>query len=135
MRRIAEVMTPRPLTLAPDDTVESAYRLFEREHFHHLLIADEVRLLGVVSDRDVLRSVSPFLDTGAERDRDRYTLRRALHLIMTRRVITADPADSVADAARRMVEARVGCLPVCEGERPVGIVTRSDLLKVLLARG
>jgi len=133
MRRVGEIMASPPMALAADDTVESAQRLFEREPFHHLLVVDGARLVGVVSDRDVLRAVSPFLDTGAERDRDRYTLRRALHLIMTRRVITAAPGDTVTSAAQRMIEARVGCLPVCEGEEAVGIVTRSDLLKELVA--
>lgn len=133
MLRVSEVMTRRPVALAPDDTVETACRLFEREHFHHLLVVDGQRLVGVVSDRDVLRAVSPFLDTGAERDRDRYTLRRALHMVMTRQLVTASPQEPVSDAAGRMIEARVGCLPVCESERPVGIVTRSDLLKVLVA--
>ncbi|UEX78686.1 CBS domain-containing protein [Sediminicurvatus halobius] len=126
-------MTRRPVALAPDDTVETAYRLFEREHFHHLPVVDGQRLVGVVSDRDVLRAVSPFLETGSERDRDRYTLRRALHMVMTRKVITASPQDTLAAAADRMIVARVGCLPVCEAERLVGIVTRSDLLKVLVA--
>jgi acetoin utilization protein AcuB len=82
----------------------------------------------VVSDRDVLRVVSPFLDTPAERDRDRYTVRRPVHQIMTRNPVTVDAEAGLDEAAARMLEAGVSCLPVVDGGRLVGVLTRKDLL-------
>lgn len=52
---------------------------------------------------------------------------------MSRRLVAAAPDGTIDKAAARMIQAGVGRLPVCEGERPVGIVTRSDLLKALVA--
>jgi acetoin utilization protein AcuB len=52
---------------------------------------------------------------------------------MTSNVLTVQPDDSIAEAARVMRRGRIGALPVVEGERLVGIVTRSDLLEALVA--
>jgi len=57
--KVAEVMTPRPLTLSPDDTVEHARFIMLEHGFRHLPVVEEKKLTGIVSLRDVLPSASP----------------------------------------------------------------------------
>lgn len=126
--RLRTIMTRDPMMLAPDDSVEQVWELFRQHGFHHLLVAEHRRLVGVISDRDLLRNISPFLDKLSERAQDRATLNRRVHQIMTRKPVTAPPDIDSREAARLMLEHAVSCLPIVENERAVGIVTSRDVL-------
>ncbi|WP_026321236.1 CBS domain-containing protein [Arhodomonas aquaeolei] len=125
----ADVMTRRMFTLTGDDSVELARELCRNHRVRHIPIVDgRYRLVGLVSDGDVLRSLSPFTHTAAERDRDRFTLRRPIHQIMTRVPETIIADVDLRECARRMSGRGVGSLPVVDGETLVGIVTWQDVL-------
>ncbi|HKJ94703.1 MAG TPA: CBS domain-containing protein [Gammaproteobacteria bacterium] len=129
---VRDIMTPGPVTVPLDASVDDARRLLEEHGFHHLPVVGPAGLEGIVSDRDVLRYVSPFLDTPSERDRDLYTLRRPIHQIMTRQPVTVSPDDTVRVAAAEMLRADVGCMPVVGVAGLAGLVTRKDLLRALI---
>src|SRR6266705_3465427 len=121
---VAEIMTRDVITVEMDDSVDRARRFFEARGFHHLLVVDGGRLVGVVSDRDLLRTLSPFVGKSTEREQDAATLRRRIHLIMSRRLVTVTSEMSVEDAARSMLTNKVSCLPVVDAQsRPIGVVT------------
>ncbi len=83
---------------------------------------------GIVSDRDILRALSPFAGTATEREADAQTMVRKAHQVMKRHVVTV-PADApVAAAFLLMARMRVHCLPVMRGERLVGLITPTDLI-------
>jgi len=135
---IDQIMTRRTITIGMDDHVRTVRDLFEEHAFHHLLVVEKGKLVGVISDRDLLRNVSPFLGKFSERSEDMATLNRRVHQIMTRKPVTISPQMNVQDAARLMLERRVSCLPVVrEDGHVVGIVTWRDLLGGLcgVARG
>lgn len=130
---VAEIMSRDPVTVGMDDDLRRVKDLFELYRFHHLLVLAGERLVGVISDRDLLRASSPFLGRASERPQDLATLNRRVHQIMTRKLIVVSPETPVQDAARLMLEKRVSCLPVLVGEGPVlGIVTWRDQLRSLL---
>ncbi|MCS4503533.1 hypothetical protein KBTX_03318 [wastewater metagenome] len=125
----ADIMTRRVFTLTGDDSVELARDLCQDHRVRHIPVVDQDhRLVGLVSDGDVLRSLSPFMHTAAERDRDRFTLRRPIHQIMTRAPETVTGAVDVRECARRMSAHGVGSLPVLDDEALVGILTWQDVL-------
>lgn len=127
---VAGIMTRRVVHVGLDDTLRLAKLLFEQHGFHHLLVLDGEGLAGVVSDRDLFRAISPFVDTVAEQRRDAQTLERRVHQIMTRRPVVVAPDRPVAEAAALMLEQDVSCLPVVGGRGQVqGLVTRKDLLR------
>lgn len=129
---VREIMTPRVVRIRPDDALATAAALFEQHRFHHLLVVDGGRLAGVLSDRDLLKNVSPFINKMAERPQDVQTLQRRVHQIMTRQPVTILVSDSIEAAGRRMLSCRVSCLPVVdENQRLRGIVTWRDLLRGL----
>jgi CBS domain-containing protein len=127
---VRDIMTRYTETASPEETVLQARDRFRAGNFRHLPVVEDDRLLGVVSDRDVLRAAGPSLghnefepDVGTDID-------RPLREIMTRDVVTADPLMSVQEAADTMLQHDVSALPVLDEGRLVGIVTTADLLRL-----
>ena len=128
--RVVDVMTKDVVEVSPDDDLEAIRRLFDVRRFHHALVVEDGKLWGVISDRDLLRHASPFLGTLAERPQDAATRSRKAHSLMTRKPITIGPDAPMREAARRMLEERVSCLPVVDaGGAVVGVVTSRDVLR------
>jgi acetoin utilization protein AcuB len=129
---IASIMSREVFRVRMDDSVWTIREIFDHAKFHHLLVMEKRKLVGVISDRDLLKAVSPFLDTISERERDLATLNRRAHQIMSRRPVTVAEQASVEDAVSLLLENDVSCLPVVSrGDAVVGIVTWKDVLKAL----
>ena len=134
MLTVKEIMQPTTVRVGMDETLAKVREKFAEHRFHHILVTDRNRLVGVISDRDLLKNISPFINKLSERAQDLATLNKRAHQVMTRKLITAGPDELVNDAACRMLEARVSCLPVVdEYERPLGIVSWRDILSALCA--
>ena len=118
--RVADVMTKDVVTLSPDDNFAEAVELMARRDFRHLLVADdEQKLLGVISDRDILRI------TGRAGDWQAKQIRHA----MTADPISVTPKTLLSRAASTMVRKKINCLPVVDDANIVcGIVTSTDIL-------
>ena len=131
--RLGEIMTKRVVTVELDDSLATVKQIFDSMRFHHLLvIGSDKKLCGVISDRDLLRAISPYLGTVSENARDSATLKKRAHQIMTRAPVTLGPDASVADAIQLFLSHRVSCIPVVdEGSRAVGIVSWRDILRSL----
>lgn len=128
---LADIMHHPVVTIDMDSTLERVRDIFDEQSFHHLVVEDAGRIVGVISDRDLLRHLSPFVGTEwAERRQDTQTLGRKVHQIMHRAVITASSETTADDAARLMISRSISCLPVVDGEGTLqGIITVHDLLK------
>jgi acetoin utilization protein AcuB len=126
-------MTAQVHTLHLDDSLRTAASLFEREHFHHVVVLERGRVQGVVSDRDILKTISPFVGNPMlERPQDASTLKKRVHQIMSRKPVTVGRECSIAAAAERMLTQRVSCLPVVDDDGSlIGIVTVRDLIAQL----
>ena len=123
---ISQLMTRRVIAIDMDDDLSLARTLLGRARIHHLPVTDSRnRVVGIVSDRDVLRWLSPFMDTPSETRRDKALL----HQFMTRHPITVRPDESADNAARYMLFNDISSLPVIDGnEVLLGILTWKDLL-------
>jgi acetoin utilization protein AcuB len=130
-----DVMTTRIVTVAMDDRLEVVKEIFDTMHFHHLLVTDEHgKLSGIVSDRDLLRALSPYVGSAAETARDLATLNKRVHQIMSRHPITLQPQSTAAEAVSLLLAHRISCVPIVDDDfKPVGIVSWRDLLKSLSA--
>ncbi len=129
--KVQDIMSRRVVTVQLDDRLHVVKTIFDSTHFHHLLaIEDDGTLYGVVSDRDLLRALSPFIGSTVETVRDAATLNKAVHQIMTRKPITLPPEASVADAIKVFLAHPVSCIPIVNAQfEPVGIVSWRDVLK------
>jgi acetoin utilization protein AcuB len=131
--KLGEIMTTRVVTVELDDSLATVKEIFDSLRFHHLLvIGSDKKLCGVISDRDLLRAISPYVGTPSETTRDSATLKKRAHQIMTRSPVTLRPGASLADAIRLLLDHRVSCIPIVdEAFRAVGIVSWRDVLKTL----
>ena len=84
---VETIMTRDVVTLDMDDPLHLIQRIFQREGFHHLLVVEEDQLVGVISDRDLLSAISPYVNTPSEKRRDELTLYKRAHHIMSRRCL------------------------------------------------
>lgn len=129
---IADIMTPGVVSVRMDDSLETVRALFKDHSFHHLIVVENGKTVGVLSERDLLKNVSPFIDKMSERKQDTWTLQRRVHQIMQRDLVWATPDTTVHDACLMMAANRISCLPVLdERSKPLGIVTARDILRWL----
>lgn len=126
---VKDIMQHDVACVRPETPLDEVVRLLQRRGVRHVPVLHHEDLAGIISDRD-LKSVLPGLvakpaaATAAGAGSGGLTAGD----IMTKRVITVEPMVSVEDAARRMMEERIGALPVTEGGTLVGIVTETDVL-------
>jgi len=120
-------MTPAPNCIVADSTVLDIVQLYHVKRFRHLLVTDARRkVLGVVSDRDVL----PFFGAGVVPDEVRLSRITAAE-IMSADVITIAANAPLSDAIELILNNGINCLPVEHEGRLVGILTSTDLYVVL----
>ncbi|MGE5284471.1 MAG: CBS and ACT domain-containing protein [Actinomycetota bacterium] len=120
------------VTVMPGTTLEEAARLLKAHRIHHLPVVEEGdRLAGIVSDTDLRNATLDGMFGGADRgDSGRPA---TVGEIMTRDVVTLSPGDTLDDAMLALARERIGALPVLEGGRLVGIVTKADILSALVS--
>lgn len=129
---VNEIMSQRVVSVKMDDSLHTLKELFEATGFHHLLVVEDKKLVGVISDRDLLKSLSPFTDTLSERLKDRATLERRAHQIMSRDIVAIKEHSSIMTAIAFFNRRSVSCLPVLNGKgEPVGIVSWRDILRYM----
>ncbi|WP_116371628.1 CBS domain-containing protein [Marinomonas sp. MED121] len=128
---ISQVMKKSPVCVEMDTRLEEVRRLLEEHGFHHLPVLDGDELVGIISDRDILRLVSPFLDTAGEMERDLEVLNKAAHQVMTRQPICVSLDDSLNTVIDWMTKVSISCIPVLDNGQLVGIITWRDLVSLL----
>jgi acetoin utilization protein AcuB len=132
---LRDIMSNTVVTVEMDDQLRTVKEIFDNMKFHHLLVVDAGKLAGVVSDRDLLKALSPRLGTLAESDIDTATLNKRVHQIMTRNPVSLHPEASVLDAVNLFNTHRVSCIPIVDNnQHPVGILSWRDLLKSLASK-
>jgi acetoin utilization protein AcuB len=132
---VGSIMTTRVVSVEMDDRLDVVKKIFDTLKFHHLLVVgDDGKLKGVVSDRDLLKALSPYVGSAAEKARDLATLNKRVHQIMSRNLLTLHPRASILEAVKLLLEHRISCIPIIdEALKPVGILSWRDVLKALLA--
>ncbi|MGO4888738.1 acetoin utilization AcuB family protein [Anaerobacillus sp. MEB173] len=126
---IEEIMNCNTVTISKDDTIETAINLLNQYRIRHLPIVDsENHVIGIISDRDI-RDASPSIFHKEDHKED---LKKPVSTIMITDVITAHPLDFVEEVASMFYEHQIGCMPVTEENKLVGVVTETDILHTLV---
>ena len=130
---VRDLMTPDPITAVPDTPVFEARKLMMGKRIRHLLVVEDGRLVGMITDRDIRLNL-PSQATSLSIWEMNYLLARlTVGTTMTKGVIVVSPDWDVAPAARLMLQHQIGALPVTEGEALVGIITETDFLRAFVA--
>jgi acetoin utilization protein AcuB len=121
---IEQIMTRKIVTVEMDDKLSVVKEIFDHLKFHHVLVLEYKKLAGIVSDRDLLKAISPNLGTRTETTRDSASLSKRVHQIMTHKPITLHPSATLDDAVNLFATHQVSCIPVVDiDNNPLGIVT------------
>jgi len=129
---VREIMTPHPVVIEPEAPVTRVQRLMKEDNIRHLPVVQEGKgLVGLIT-RDALNRAMPSELSSLSMWEINYHLTRIkVREVMVKRVITVTEDVTVEEAARIMINRKIGCLPVMRNSQLVGIVTDIDLLGAL----
>jgi CBS domain-containing protein len=126
--KVRDIMVKEVATLDVNDELSLANDIMRLGRIRHLPVVEGQRLVGIVSERDLFRSsLAQALGYGTKATRD---LMKTLHIkdIMVPAVVTVAPQTALCEAVRIMVDQKIGCLPVVENDRLVGLITETDIM-------
>ncbi len=129
---VRDYMTPEPETLDVSSTLLDAALLLRRASLRHIPIMEENHLVGILSEGDVARFTPSRLTPLAPQEYNRIFEETPVTKIMTREPIFTAPHTPLVEAVRLLQENRLGCLPVLDDGQLVGIITTSDMLRLLV---
>jgi acetoin utilization protein AcuB len=125
-------MTPDPVTISPDDNFPKTMNVIHKHKIRHLPVIEQNRLIGIIAEKDLLSNQpSPVVALNLH---EVHSLLEAIRVrqIMSKPVITVEGDCPLEEAARIMVENKISCLPVMDGESLVGLITETEIFKVLM---
>jgi acetoin utilization protein AcuB len=130
---VKDRMTRNPVTITPDTPFPQALRIIHESRFRHLPVVDrEGRVVGIVTEADLLRA-SPSSATSLSIYEMNYLLANLrIREVMSSPPITVPEDFPLEEAARTMVENRIGCLLVMRDDDLVGVITETDIFKVFV---
>ncbi|MGW8144512.1 MAG: CBS and ACT domain-containing protein [Anaerolineales bacterium] len=121
------------ITVSPNTPMQEAHKLMRDERIRRLPVVDNNgKLVGIVSESDLLNAAPSDATTLSVWEMNYLLSKITVKEIMTRNVITAHPDTPLEDAARKMVDNKIGGLPVVRNGDVVGIITETDLFKIFL---
>jgi acetoin utilization protein AcuB len=127
--KVRDLMSVDPIAVSPDTAVFDARQTMVKERIRHLLVTEGQRLLGIVTDRDIRLNL-PSQATSLSVWEVNYLLARlTVEEVMTTGVIIISPDQNARNAARLMLEHKIGALPVLDAGRLIGIITETDVLR------
>ena len=127
---VADIMSRDVFTLGRNDKLSIADDVMKQKRIRHIPVLDgDGDLCGIITQRDLFRGILlrslGFGSRAEEKLLDSLSVKDAMH----EDVITTSPDTPLADAADLMLSSKVGCLPVVDGERLVGLVSETDFVK------
>jgi acetoin utilization protein AcuB len=129
---IGERMSRPVVTIPPDLPIAEALDLMKREHIRRCPIIDDGKLVGIISDKDLLNA-SPSPVTTLSIWEMHYLLSKiTVSEVMTKNVLTVAEDTPIEEAARIMADNKIGGVPVMRDRAVVGIITETDLFKIFL---
>ncbi len=117
---VRDIMRRNVKTVRTDDSVHAAVLKMNKFQIGSVIVTNNGRAVGIITERNILeRIVEPRLDPGTIWAKD----------IMSSPLVTVDPNDTVEEAAKIMAQKRIKKLPVVEGDKIVGVVSTSDIVR------
>lgn len=130
---VKDRMTTDPITIRSDTSLKEALDLVRSQHFRHLPVVDEAGgLIGITTEKDLVYA-APSSDLSLSVFEIDYLLSRtSVEQIMKRELVTVSPDLPIEEAARVMIDHRIGCLPVVAEGELVGIISDTDIFRTFV---
>ncbi|MGF1763900.1 CBS domain-containing protein [Aliivibrio kagoshimensis] len=131
MFKVSDMMTPNPHTLLRSNSIDDARNMMTEHDIHHVpIVDDEGLLLGLVTQKDLLSAQESSLQRQSE-ELDTNHLAQ-LSELMHKSVMTVSPHGGLKEAAKFMQKHKIGCLPILENGKLVGIITDTDFVGIAI---
>ena len=124
-------MTAKPITVDPETPMLEARQRMVTERIRHLVVVDDARVVGIVTDRDIRLNLPSPATSLSVWEINFLLAKLTVGGVMSLPVIVVEPDRPLAEAARIMLDHKIGALPVVEDGRLVGIVTESDFVRAM----
>lgn len=132
MFTVADMMTPHPYTLTASNTLADAKQMMDKHHIRHVPITDKDNtLVGIISHRDILSAQESSIDK-VPKTHFISSLDTPLEQSMHRNLRSVSPSAGLKDAAVYMQKHQIGCLPIIDQNKLVGIITDSDFVSIAI---
>jgi len=126
-------MTHPVITINPETSMEEALNLMQREHIRRIPVVNKHgALVGIITEMQLLKASPSDATTLSKFEMSDLMNKVKIESLMTKNVITVNEDTLIEEAARIMVDKKIGGLPVVQGEKVVGIITETDLFKVFM---
>ena len=133
-RPLSEVMSTNVVTCSPEDEIDNVWRLMMKKSFAGLPVVKKGRVIGIITQKDLLDSGAAF--PGFEAKRGRFKSPPKVASVMHVPVITLKPSSLIREAAKLIIEKNIGRIPIVNNRGMlVGIIDREDIVKALLGAG
>lgn len=129
--QVKDIMSPAIETIERNDDLLTAEHMMATKHFRHLPVVEDDALVGIVTQRDLFKAAMPSAMRYGEKAQQAFLRSVRVKEIMVYPVITIAPTAPVSEAIDLITQRGIGCLPVVNDDKLVGIVTKTDLLRHL----
>jgi acetoin utilization protein AcuB len=129
--RVRDLMTAKPITVDPETPMLEARQRMVEERIRHLIVVEEARVVGIVTDRDIRLNLPSPATSLSVWELNFLLAKLTVGGVMSTGVLVVDPDRPIAEAARIMMEHKIGALPVVHEGRLIGIVTESDFVRAM----
>ena len=130
--RVRDLMTAKPITVDPETPMLDARQRMVADRIRHLIVVENARVVGIVTDRDIRLNLPSPATSLSVWEINHLLARLTVEGVMTRSVIVIGPERNAREAARIMVDHKIGALPVLDGKHLLGIITETDLLRAFV---
>lgn len=128
--RVSKIMTTGVVTISLDEKLDLVDEIMSSGDIRHMPVTKGGFVVGLVTQRDLLRAKLSSVINFSKEDRKELLEATDVEKVMVKDVKLADPNEPVVHAAKRMLEMRIGCLPVVNNDRELlGIITEIDVMR------
>jgi CBS domain-containing protein len=132
-KNVSEIMTKNVVSISLDEKLDLVDEIMSSGEIRHMPVTQGGRVIGIVSQRDLLRSKLSTLIDFPDEDRKSLLESTDVEKVMTSSVKFADPKEPVTHAVSRMLEEKIGCLPVVNQDHElIGLITETDVMRYFL---
>src|SRR6266542_6986032 len=129
---VGERMSRPVISVTPDTPINDALAMFRKEHIRRAPVSKNGKLIGIVSERDLLFASPSPVTTLSVWEMNYLISKVTVKRVMSKKVITVDRDTPIEEAARIMADKKIGGIPVVDDGRVVGMITETDLFKIFL---
>ncbi|MBZ0309784.1 MAG: CBS domain-containing protein [Anaerolineae bacterium] len=129
---VRDWMSKNPATISSKATLPEAHNLMRERKVRRLPVIDHDKVVGIISLTDVLEAKPSDATTLSIYELNYLLAKLTVAKIMTKQVMTVSPDTSIGDAARMMLDYKIGGIPVVDGDKLVGIITESDIFRMVV---